>query len=290
MRSLPRPYGTIFTAHTSSRSGRARLSRRTPNRANPSAIFGSGYHWDPARRVTGPSKPFAASMPPAATSFRMMSRKPVTGWIESKLRRARPSGTLLSPLAIRCWVRSWGARRSARRTWGKATSAAKAAGKAMQQSDDLGTAHRELDGALGKFTELEIEFQAEVEEIEATQRPEGLVLQTLELAPGRPTSRSSRLFWPGRRGRPVAKPSPRWPINLCWCHVLASGRRRVGVCGTTVPSRFRRSVGCPSRQSARTPDRSARVRFPWFRQRPPQHRSRPHRRSRSVLNELPRLG
>ena len=66
---------------------------------------------------------------------------------------------------------------------GKATSAAKAAGKAMQQSDDLGTAQRELDAALEKFTELELEFQAEVEKLEATQRPEGLVLQTLELAP-----------------------------------------------------------------------------------------------------------
>jgi hypothetical protein len=66
---------------------------------------------------------------------------------------------------------------------GKATSAAKAAGKAMQRSDDLGTAQRELDAALEKFTELELEFQAEVEKLEATQRPEGLVLQALELAP-----------------------------------------------------------------------------------------------------------
>ena len=66
---------------------------------------------------------------------------------------------------------------------GKATSAAKAAGKAMQQSGDLGTAQSELDRALENFTNLEIEFQAEVERIEAMLRPDALVLEAIELTP-----------------------------------------------------------------------------------------------------------
>ena len=66
---------------------------------------------------------------------------------------------------------------------GKATSAAKAAGKAMQQSGDLGTAQSELDRALENFTNLEIEFQAEVEKHEAMLRPDALMLQAIELTP-----------------------------------------------------------------------------------------------------------
>jgi len=66
---------------------------------------------------------------------------------------------------------------------GKATSAAKAAGKAMQQSGDLGTAQSELDQALENFTNLEIEFQAEIERLEAMLRPDALMLQAIELTP-----------------------------------------------------------------------------------------------------------
>ncbi len=66
---------------------------------------------------------------------------------------------------------------------GKATSAAKAAGKAMQQSGDLGTAQSDLDRALENFTNLEIEFQEEVERLESTLRPDTLALQAIELAP-----------------------------------------------------------------------------------------------------------
>ncbi|MGA7499981.1 MAG: hypothetical protein WBX00_24890 [Isosphaeraceae bacterium] len=66
---------------------------------------------------------------------------------------------------------------------GKATSAAKAAGKAMQQSGDLGTAQSELDRALENFTNLEIEFQADVERLEAMLRPNALALEAIELAP-----------------------------------------------------------------------------------------------------------
>jgi hypothetical protein len=66
---------------------------------------------------------------------------------------------------------------------GKATSAAKAAGKAMQQSGDLGTAQSELDRALENFTTLEIEFQAEVERLEAMLRPDALALEAIELTP-----------------------------------------------------------------------------------------------------------
>ena len=66
---------------------------------------------------------------------------------------------------------------------GKATSAAKAAGKAMQQSGDLGTAQSELDRALENFTNLEIEFQADVERLEAMLRPNALALEAIELTP-----------------------------------------------------------------------------------------------------------
>ncbi len=53
---------------------------------------------------------------------------------------------------------------------GKATSAAKAASKAMQQSGDLGTAQSELDRALENFTNLELAFQADIEQLEAKLR------------------------------------------------------------------------------------------------------------------------
>ena len=66
---------------------------------------------------------------------------------------------------------------------GKATSAAKAAGRAMQQSGDVGAAQADLDQALEKFTDLELEFQSEVETLEATRRPEALAIQPIELAP-----------------------------------------------------------------------------------------------------------
>jgi len=66
---------------------------------------------------------------------------------------------------------------------GKATSAAKAAGKAMQQSGDLGAAQSELDRALENFTNLEIEFQTEVERLEAMLRPDALALEAIELTP-----------------------------------------------------------------------------------------------------------
>jgi len=66
---------------------------------------------------------------------------------------------------------------------GKATSAARAAGKAMQQSGDLGTAQSELDRALENFTNLEIEFQAEVERLEAMLRPDALALEAIKLTP-----------------------------------------------------------------------------------------------------------
>ncbi len=66
---------------------------------------------------------------------------------------------------------------------GKATSAAKAASKAIQQSGDLGTAQSELDRALESFTNLELEFQEEVEHQEAKLRPDTLALEAIELTP-----------------------------------------------------------------------------------------------------------
>ena len=66
---------------------------------------------------------------------------------------------------------------------GKATAAAKAASKAIQQSGNLGTAQEELDRALENFTNLELEFQAEVEQLEAKLRPDSLVLEAIELTP-----------------------------------------------------------------------------------------------------------
>jgi len=66
---------------------------------------------------------------------------------------------------------------------GKATSAAKAASRAMQQSGDFSTARSELDRALENFTNLELEFQAEVEKLEAMLRPDTLRLQAIEFTP-----------------------------------------------------------------------------------------------------------
>jgi Helicase HerA, central domain len=65
----------------------------------------------------------------------------------------------------------------------KATSAAKAAGKAIQRSGDTGTAQAALDEALEKFTDMEVQVQAEIEKLETTRRPEALVVQTIELPP-----------------------------------------------------------------------------------------------------------
>ena len=65
----------------------------------------------------------------------------------------------------------------------KATSAAKAAGKAIQQSGDTGTAQQSLDRALEKFTDLEFQVKDEIEKLEATRRPEGMLLETIELPP-----------------------------------------------------------------------------------------------------------
>ena len=66
---------------------------------------------------------------------------------------------------------------------GKATSAAKAASKAIQESGDTGSAQQNLDRALERFTDMEMQVQAEIEKLEATLRPEALVLEAIELAP-----------------------------------------------------------------------------------------------------------
>ncbi len=65
----------------------------------------------------------------------------------------------------------------------KASSAAKAAGKAIQQSGDTGAAQQELDRALEKFTDLELQVKDEIEKLESTLRPEALVLEAIELPP-----------------------------------------------------------------------------------------------------------
>jgi hypothetical protein len=66
---------------------------------------------------------------------------------------------------------------------GKVSSAAKAAGRAFQQQGETGSAEGSLDRALENFTEFEIKVQAEIEELEATRRPEALVLERIDLAP-----------------------------------------------------------------------------------------------------------
>jgi hypothetical protein len=66
---------------------------------------------------------------------------------------------------------------------GKAASAAKAAGRAMQQRGDVGKAQADLDAALEKFTNLELQIQQEVEHIQATRSPELLKVVPIELTP-----------------------------------------------------------------------------------------------------------
>ena len=66
---------------------------------------------------------------------------------------------------------------------GRATSAAKAANRAVQQRGDVGKAGADLDAALEKFTNLEIEIQDEIENIKANGSPELLKVEPIELAP-----------------------------------------------------------------------------------------------------------
>jgi hypothetical protein len=66
---------------------------------------------------------------------------------------------------------------------GKVSNAAKAAGRAVQQHSETGSAEANLDRALEKFTDFELKVQAEVEQLEATRRPEALVVERIELAP-----------------------------------------------------------------------------------------------------------
>jgi hypothetical protein len=66
---------------------------------------------------------------------------------------------------------------------GRASSAAKAAGKAMQKSTDVGEAEADLDAALTDFTNMEIEFKAEVDKLGDMLRPEALPLSKIDLTP-----------------------------------------------------------------------------------------------------------
>ena len=66
---------------------------------------------------------------------------------------------------------------------GRASSAAKAATRAMQQSTEVGQAEAELDAALTKFTNMEIEFKDEVDKLGDMLRPEALPLEKIELTP-----------------------------------------------------------------------------------------------------------
>jgi hypothetical protein len=65
---------------------------------------------------------------------------------------------------------------------GRASSAAKAAGKAMQQRSDVDKAASDLDAALEKFTDLEIEIQDAIENIKANGSPELLKVEPIALA------------------------------------------------------------------------------------------------------------
>ena len=66
---------------------------------------------------------------------------------------------------------------------GRATSAAKAANRAVKQRSDVGKAGADLDAALEKFTNLEIEIQEEIENIKANGSPELLKVEPIALAP-----------------------------------------------------------------------------------------------------------
>ncbi len=66
---------------------------------------------------------------------------------------------------------------------GRASSAAKAANRAVKQRGDVGKAGADLDAALEKFTNLEIEIQEEIENIKANGSPELLKVEPIALAP-----------------------------------------------------------------------------------------------------------
>jgi hypothetical protein len=65
----------------------------------------------------------------------------------------------------------------------KAASAARTAGRAVQKRSELDQAAESLDTLHQKYTELELEFRAEVEELVAALRPEAVALESVPLRP-----------------------------------------------------------------------------------------------------------
>ena len=78
----------------------------------------------------------------------------------------------------------------------------------LQQRGDVGAAEDALDKALEKFTDLETEFQCEVETLEATRRPEALAIQAHRAGPqeGRHHRRAGRPGLDAVEGEAGGKP------------------------------------------------------------------------------------
>lgn len=76
-----------------------------------------------------------------------------------------------------------GKKRITRTNVSRASSAAKAATRAVQRSSEAGQAEADLDAALREFTDLEIQFKEEVDRLGETTRPDGLLLEKVELTP-----------------------------------------------------------------------------------------------------------
>ena len=110
----------------------------------------------------------------ARPGCRRRSARPASGWTESRPRRASRRGTPPSHSATRSSAPFSAARRSARRTWARPRPPPRPPAGPCRRAAMSARPRPQLDRALEKFTDLEIEFQAEVETLEATRRPEAL--------------------------------------------------------------------------------------------------------------------
>ena len=79
----------------------------------------------------------------------------------------------------------------------RAATAAKAASRAAQQREGASQAAESLTSLRQKYTDLQAEFQLEIEKVDAALRPESLVLEPSPIRPRKTDIRSNGLCWPG---------------------------------------------------------------------------------------------
>ncbi len=89
---------------------------------------------------------------------------------------------------------------------GRATTAARGVSRSLKESGDVGRAQETVQALQAQLDELEAQFKAEVDAIEATTDPLAEVLQTIEVKPRKTdiSVETVALVWaPGSRQRSV---------------------------------------------------------------------------------------